>query len=93
MSGPMELEPGAPEQDTLALRLADVRALARTAGFRGRIEEDGGGSARSGAVSWQCSDIAAAGDSLGRRPSYVLDESLAALWAATSLRSEGGRTP
>ena len=28
MSGPMELEPGAPEQDTLALRLADDRTLA-----------------------------------------------------------------
>ncbi|MGW4982153.1 NAD-dependent epimerase/dehydratase family protein [Streptomyces mirabilis] len=70
-----------------------VRTLARTAGFRGRIEEDGGGSARSGAVSWQCSDIAAAGDSLDWRPSYALEESLAALWAAASVRPEGGRVP
>lgn len=45
-----------------------VRTLARTAGFRGRLEEDGGGSARSGAVSWQCSDIAAAGEGLDWRP-------------------------
>jgi nucleoside-diphosphate-sugar epimerase len=70
-----------------------VRTLARTAGFRGRIEEDGGGSARSGAVSWQCSDIAAAGESLDWRPSYALEESLAALWTAASVRPEGGRAP
>ncbi|KPI18119.1 NAD-dependent epimerase/dehydratase [Actinobacteria bacterium OK006] len=70
-----------------------VRTLARTAGFRGRIEEDGGGSARSGAVSWQCSDIAAAGEGLDWRPSYALEESLAALWEATSVRPEGGRAP
>ncbi|WP_405885358.1 NAD(P)-dependent oxidoreductase [Streptomyces sp. NBC_01384] len=76
-----------------------VRALARTAGFRGRIEEKGGGSARSGGVSWQCSDITAAGDALGWRPSYTLDDSLSALWAAAttadapSPRPEGDRTP
>ncbi|MEU1042463.1 NAD(P)-dependent oxidoreductase [Streptomyces sp. NPDC005907] len=74
-----------------------VRALARVAGFRGRIEEDGAGSVRSGDVSWQCSDITAAADSLGWRPSYTLDDSLAALWAATagapSLHLEGGRAP
>jgi hypothetical protein len=44
-------------------------------------------------VSWQCSDIAAAGEGLDWRPSYALEESLAALWAATSLRPEGGRAP
>jgi nucleoside-diphosphate-sugar epimerase len=60
----------------------------------GRIlEEDGGGSARSGAVSWQCSDIAAAGEGLDWRPSYALEESLAALWAAPPVRPEGGRAP
>ncbi|MHA5052589.1 NAD-dependent epimerase/dehydratase family protein [Streptomyces sp. SD15] len=75
-----------------------VRALAHIAGFRGRIEEDSGGSARSGEVSWQCSDITAAGDALGWRPSRTLDESLAALWAATTAdtdaaprQGEGGR--
>ncbi|MFE5399732.1 NAD-dependent epimerase/dehydratase family protein [Streptomyces sp. NPDC056568] len=59
-----------------------VRTLADTAGFRGRIEEDATGSARSGEVSWQCSDIAAARAALDWRPSYSLDESLAALWSA-----------
>jgi nucleoside-diphosphate-sugar epimerase len=72
-----------------------VRTLADTAGFRGRIEEEGAGSARSGRVSWQCSDISAARAALDWRPSYSLDESLAALWsAAARTRSpvqEGGR--
>ncbi|WAU83367.1 NAD(P)-dependent oxidoreductase [Streptomyces sp. Qhu-G9] len=61
-----------------------VRSLARAAGFRGRIEEGDGGSARSGEVSWQCSAITAAGDALGWRPSHTLDDSLTALWEATT---------
>ncbi|WP_155055890.1 NAD-dependent epimerase/dehydratase family protein [Streptomyces blattellae] len=61
-----------------------VRTLARIARFRGRIEENGGGSARSGEVSWQCSDVTAAEDALGWRPSYTLGDSLAELWAATA---------
>lgn len=68
-----------------AVRVRDlVRMLARLAGFGGRIEEDTGatgGSVRSAAVSWQCSDITAADEALGWRPSYTLEESLAALWA------------
>ncbi|MFE9937911.1 NAD-dependent epimerase/dehydratase family protein [Streptomyces hirsutus] len=68
-----------------AVRVRDlVHMLACRAGFGGRIEEDtgtAGGSARSAAVSWQCSDITAAGEALGWRPSYTLEESLAALWA------------
>ncbi|MFI0036681.1 NAD-dependent epimerase/dehydratase family protein [Streptomyces mutabilis] len=59
-----------------------VRTLADIAGFRGRIEEQGAGSARSEQVSWQCSDITAARTALDWRPSYSLDESLAALWSA-----------
>ncbi|MFC7986124.1 NAD-dependent epimerase/dehydratase family protein [Streptomyces sp. NPDC057336] len=59
-----------------------VRTLAGVAGFRGRIEEQGAGSARSEQVSWQCSDITAARTALDWRPSYSLDESLAALWSA-----------
>ncbi|MER7046468.1 NAD-dependent epimerase/dehydratase family protein [Streptomyces jumonjinensis] len=59
-----------------------VHTLARTAGFRGRIEEDGRGSTRSEEVSWQCSDIKAAADALGWRPRYGLEDSLTALWAA-----------
>ncbi|MFD9002648.1 NAD-dependent epimerase/dehydratase family protein [Streptomyces sp. NPDC059582] len=76
-----------------------VRALARLAGFPGRIEENGGdavGSARSAQVSWQCSDITAAGAALGWRPSHGLDDSLAALWAAAGTspgRPEGDRAP
>jgi NDP-hexose 4-ketoreductase len=68
-----------------------VHALARTAGFRGRIDEDdGGGSARSGEVSWQCSDITAAREALGWEPVHGLAESLAALWSAAGLREPGG---
>ncbi|GHC85837.1 NAD(P)-dependent oxidoreductase [Streptomyces violaceochromogenes] len=63
-----------------------VRGLADLAGFRGRIEEGAAGSARSAQVSWQCSDIAAAGRALGWRPAHTLDDALAALW-------EGGRAP
>ncbi|MET7986102.1 MULTISPECIES: NAD(P)-dependent oxidoreductase [unclassified Streptomyces] len=74
-----------------------VGGLARVAGFRGRIEENGGGSARSGEVSWQCSDITAAEAALGWRPTLTLDDSLAALWAATGTvpvpRGEGDRKP
>ncbi|MEV0224826.1 NAD(P)-dependent oxidoreductase [Streptomyces sp. NPDC050704] len=75
-----------------------VRTLADIAGFRGRIEENSGGSARSGAVSWQCSDITAAGDALGWRPSHTLDDSLSALWDAATAddptrRPEGERAP
>ncbi|MFI9648355.1 NAD-dependent epimerase/dehydratase family protein [Streptomyces sp. NPDC052040] len=76
---------------------AVVRGLARTAGFRGRIEENGGGSGRSAVVSWQCSDITAAEQALGWRPSRTLDDALAALWSATaegsSSRPEGERVP
>ncbi|MGW4278220.1 NAD-dependent epimerase/dehydratase family protein, partial [Streptomyces seoulensis] len=60
-----------------------VRRLAGAAGFAGRIEEDEGGSDRSARVSWQCSDVTAAHAALGWRPEHTLDESLAALWAAT----------
>ncbi|WP_320774176.1 NAD-dependent epimerase/dehydratase family protein [Streptomyces sp. CRN 30] len=74
-----------------------VRLLADTAGFRGRIEEQGAGSARSGQVSWQCSDITAAAKHLDWRPSHSLDESLADLWSAgarpPSPPPESDRTP
>ncbi|MEU3726687.1 NAD(P)-dependent oxidoreductase [Streptomyces sp. NPDC031705] len=67
-----------------------VHGLAHRAGFRGRIEEDPGGtagSARSAEVSWQCSDITAAARALGWRPQRRLDEMLASLWDA----GRGGR--
>ncbi|WP_328868980.1 NAD-dependent epimerase/dehydratase family protein [Streptomyces sp. NBC_00287] len=63
-----------------------VGRLAELAGFRGRIEESASSSARSAQVSWQCSDITAAHDALGWRPTRTLEESLSALW-------EGGRAP
>ncbi|MFH0177664.1 NAD-dependent epimerase/dehydratase family protein [Streptomyces cacaoi] len=65
-----------------------VHGLAAKAGFRGRIEENaaGGRSVRSADVSWQCSDIGAAEQALGWRPTYTLDDALAALW-------EGDRAP
>ncbi|MER5435476.1 NAD(P)-dependent oxidoreductase [Streptomyces sp. NPDC002588] len=65
-----------------------VLGLASRAGFRGRVEEavSGGRSVRSAEVSWQCSDVTAAGQALGWRPQHSLDEALAALW-------EGDGTP
>ncbi|MCH0564186.1 MULTISPECIES: NAD(P)-dependent oxidoreductase [unclassified Streptomyces] len=73
-----------------------VRTLADVAGFRGRIaEQGGGGSTRSAQVSWQCSDITAAGDALGWRPEHILKASLAALWEAAGSGShppEAART-
>ncbi|MEU5796031.1 MULTISPECIES: NAD-dependent epimerase/dehydratase family protein [unclassified Streptomyces] len=60
-----------------------VQGLARLAGFRGTLAEDGDGSARSAQVSWQCSDIGAVERALGWRPAHGLDDALAALWAAT----------
>ncbi|MFI2645370.1 NAD-dependent epimerase/dehydratase family protein [Streptomyces sp. NPDC018610] len=66
-----------------------VRRLADTAGFAGRVEEAGGGSVRSARVSWQCSDVTAAGAALGWRPEHSLDASLAALWAAVRGRPRG----
>ncbi|GGX96723.1 NAD-dependent epimerase/dehydratase family protein [Streptomyces minutiscleroticus] len=75
-----------------------VRGLAEKAGFRGRIEEDAGGSARSAQVSWQCSDITAADRALGWRPAHTLDDALTALWTATAgrpaaRRAEGDAAP
>ncbi|MFK0104115.1 NAD-dependent epimerase/dehydratase family protein [Streptomyces sp. NPDC091217] len=63
-----------------------VHALAARAGFRGRIEESSAGSVRSARVSWQCSDISAAGRALGWRPAHSLDEALAALWESDGTR-------
>ncbi|GAA2252790.1 hypothetical protein GCM10010145_20680 [Streptomyces ruber] len=75
-----------------AVRVRDlVHTLAGIAGFRGRIEEDGGAaSARSGGVSWQCSDIGAARQALLWRPSYTLRASLAALWSAAGAAEGDG---
>ncbi|MEU9980607.1 NAD(P)-dependent oxidoreductase [Streptomyces sp. NPDC050856] len=73
-----------------------VRRLAHRAGFTGRIAERAGGSARSAEVSWQCSSVTAAAEALGWRPVHTLDESLAALWAATdpaARDTEGERVP
>lgn len=64
-----------------------VRILARRADFRGRLEENAertAGSARSARVSWQCSDITAAGRALGWRPVHDLDDALDTLWAAAA---------
>ncbi|MFD7790258.1 NAD-dependent epimerase/dehydratase family protein [Streptomyces sp. NPDC059759] len=68
-----------------------VGGLARASGFLGTIEEKGAGSDRSGAVSWQCSDITAAAESLGWRPASTLDDSLTALWASVSEAARVGR--
>ncbi|MFI1252351.1 NAD-dependent epimerase/dehydratase family protein [Streptomyces netropsis] len=65
--------------------------LVRAAGFRGRIEEDGGGSTRSAAVSWQQADITAAAHALRWAPRHTLADSLADLWAETRTRAESLR--
>ncbi|GAA2415839.1 NAD-dependent epimerase/dehydratase family protein [Streptomyces glaucosporus] len=66
-----------------------ARTLARAAGFRGRIDEEGAGSSRSAAVAWQRADIAAALEALGWRPRRTLEESLADLWEETAGAREG----
>ncbi|WP_328718032.1 NAD(P)-dependent oxidoreductase [Streptomyces sp. NBC_00247] len=70
-----------------------VYRLAELADFRGRIEESSDGSARSAAVSWQCSDISLAGSALDWRPVHSLDASLADLWAATAPHGGGDSAP
>ncbi|MFI1968717.1 NAD-dependent epimerase/dehydratase family protein [Streptomyces cinnamoneus] len=62
--------------------------LARAAGFRGRLTEDGDGSPRSAAVPWQQADIALARDALGWAPHRELARSLADLWAESPDRTE-----
>ncbi|QKV91052.1 hypothetical protein HUT19_04280 [Streptomyces sp. NA02950] len=56
----------------------------RESGFRGRPEENGDGSGRSAAVSWQQADIAAAGRVIGWQPRHTFADSLAGLWAASA---------
>ncbi|MGA5407832.1 NAD-dependent epimerase/dehydratase family protein [Streptomyces lavendulocolor] len=73
-----------------AVRVRDlVHALAGAAGFTGRVEEAGGGSDRSSAVSWQCSDISAAHRALGWAPRFGLADSVAALWASVAGAAAG----
>ncbi|WP_336318015.1 NAD(P)-dependent oxidoreductase [Streptomyces lavendofoliae] len=68
-----------------AVRVRDlVDALVRAAGFAGRVEEAGGGSDRSAAVSWQCSDISAARRALDWAPRFGPADSVAALWASVT---------
>ncbi|WP_432034985.1 NAD-dependent epimerase/dehydratase family protein [Streptomyces cucumeris] len=62
---------------------AVAEGLVRESGFRGRLEESGGGSDRSAAVSWQQADIAAAGRVIGWQPRHTFADSLAGLWAAS----------
>jgi NDP-hexose 4-ketoreductase len=60
---------------------AVATGLAEATGFRGRIEEEGAGSQRSAAVSWQQADISAALAALDWVPRIPLSDSLADLWA------------
>ncbi|MFG3281603.1 NAD-dependent epimerase/dehydratase family protein [Streptomyces sp. NPDC048111] len=68
-----------------------VHELARAAGFRGHIEENAEGSARSADVPWQCSDPGTAHTALAWSPRYTLADSVSALWAA--VRAEPDREP
>ncbi|MCB5167642.1 NAD(P)-dependent oxidoreductase [Streptomyces bambusae] len=63
-----------------------VTALTERAGFRGRIDEGGDGSARSAAVSWQCSDNAAARRALGWQPALEIGDMAAGLWQEAAAR-------
>ncbi|MBK3576906.1 NAD(P)-dependent oxidoreductase [Streptomyces sp. MBT65] len=66
-----------------ATRVREVaEGLVRISGFHGRIDENGTGSARSSAISWQQADITAAGTALGWRPGRTLATSLADLWTS-----------
>lgn len=56
--------------------------LVGAAGFTGKLDEAGGGSARSAAVPWQAADVSAARTALGWRPRRALAESVADLWHA-----------
>ncbi|MQY12308.1 dTDP-6-deoxy-L-talose 4-dehydrogenase (NAD(P)(+)) [Streptomyces sp. RB5] len=65
-----------------AVPVRDVAdGLAEAAGFRGRIEESGGGPERSAFVDWQQADVSAAGAALGWRAEVPLVQSLKDLWA------------
>ncbi|MFC9844734.1 NAD-dependent epimerase/dehydratase family protein [Streptomyces sp. NPDC060223] len=59
-----------------------AEGLAGISGFRGRIDENGTGSQRSSAISWQQADITAAAKALGWHPERTLATSLADLWTA-----------
>ena len=60
-----------------------VALLARTAGFTGRVNEEGTASARSAVTDWMCADISRAHEVLGWRPAYDLVDSVRAIWRST----------
>ncbi|WP_328724401.1 NAD-dependent epimerase/dehydratase family protein [Streptomyces sp. NBC_00259] len=70
-----------------------VHGLVSVAGFRGRIDEAGVGSARSAGVTWQCSDISAARAALGWEPRFTLTDALVALWASVGACEEPDPVP
>jgi nucleoside-diphosphate-sugar epimerase len=61
-----------------------VGLLARTAGFTGRINEEGAASARSAAMDWMCADIRRAYDVLGWRPGHDLADTVRSIWRSTA---------
>jgi nucleoside-diphosphate-sugar epimerase len=60
-----------------------VGLLAGTAGFTGRITEEGTPSARSAAMDWMCADVSRAYAVLGWRPAHDLADSVRAIWRST----------
>jgi nucleoside-diphosphate-sugar epimerase len=60
-----------------------VGLLARTAGFTGRVNEEGTASARSAVTDWMCADISRAYEVLGWRPVHDLADSVRAIWRST----------
>jgi nucleoside-diphosphate-sugar epimerase len=61
--------PGTPGKSATPVKPANSAGAAATSG-----------SVRSAEVSWQCSDISAAGRALGWRPAHTLGDALTALW-------------
>ncbi|HUA29039.1 MAG TPA: NAD-dependent epimerase/dehydratase family protein [Streptosporangiaceae bacterium] len=57
-----------------------VKELVAVAGYDGPVHEDSAGSARSGDLDWQQSDISRARADLGWRPEHDLASSAADLW-------------
>ncbi|GIF72098.1 NAD-dependent epimerase/dehydratase family protein [Asanoa siamensis] len=57
-----------------------VDTLVAVAGYHGEVHHDGGGSARTAAVPWQCADVGTARSALGWQPRLSLRTALADLW-------------
>ncbi|WNI14552.1 NAD-dependent epimerase/dehydratase family protein [Actinacidiphila sp. ITFR-21] len=67
-----------------------AETLAAIAGFGGRIEESGPGSANSAPLDWSQADITLAARALGWLPARTLRDALTSLWQATATPAPAG---